>query len=255
LKVFSNYAQYYDLLNQGKDYKRETEYIISLLKKYSPNSKILLDLGCGTGIHDIHFAENGYDIIGIDQSETMINIANERLRSQSKLSNSIKFLVGDIRDIKIDKRFDSTISLFHVMSYQNTDNDLDKSFQTVSNHLKQGGLFIFDCWYGPAVLSDEPYKRTKTFENNEIFVKRTSTPTLHLHNNSVDVRFDIEITDKTTNDKEQVEELHKMRYLFEPEIESFLTKNRLELLQTESWLEGEEPSTESWYVTFICKKL
>ena len=62
MKVFSDYAQYYDLINQQKDYKQEVDYIISILNKFGPNAKHLLELGCGTGLHAINLAEKGYHV-------------------------------------------------------------------------------------------------------------------------------------------------------------------------------------------------
>ena len=87
MKVFSNYAQYYDLLNQQKDYKKEVDYIISLIDKYTPETKNILDLGSGTGLHAIHLAKKGYNIHGVDQSQDMVSIANERLNSDSISKN------------------------------------------------------------------------------------------------------------------------------------------------------------------------
>ena len=81
MKIFSDYAQYYDLLNQQKDYKQEVAYITSLINKYTPKANSLLDLGCGTGLHAIHFAEEGYFVSGIDQSQDMINVARDRLKT------------------------------------------------------------------------------------------------------------------------------------------------------------------------------
>jgi len=79
LKVFSDYAQYYDLLNQQKDYMKVVDYIISLINKFFPYSKYILELGCGTGSHAIHIADKGFQITGIDQSQDMIYIAKERI--------------------------------------------------------------------------------------------------------------------------------------------------------------------------------
>jgi len=255
LKVFSNYAQYYDLLNKEKEYNSEVKYILSLLKQFSLDAKSILDLGCGTGLHAINFAKNGYNIHGIDQSHEMITIAKKRLLEQSHPNESINFSVGDIRNVSLDKKFDTVISLFHVMSYQTTNDDLISTLRTVDNHLNSGGLFIFDCWYGPAVLTDKPYQRKKIFENDEMLVKRTSNPVMYPSKNIVDINFDIEINNKISGEKDNIKELHKMRYLFEPEMDILLKDHGFEILKTEEWLTRKIPSNNSWYVTFICKKI
>lgn len=73
--------------------------------------------------------------------------------------------------------------------------------------------------------------------------------------NIVDVNFDITITTKSDGKSNNISELHKMRYLFEPEVELLLNNNGFELIKIEEWLTGELPSNNSWYVTFNCKKL
>ena len=254
MKVFSNYALYYDLLNQGKDYKQEVEYISSLIKKYAPGTKNILDMGCGTGRHAIHFAEKGYQVRGIDQSDEMIELAIEHLSNKPELEKLINYSVGDVRTFKIDRTFETAVSLFHVMSYQNTNVDINNTLKNVSQHLRSNSIYIFDCWYGPAVLSDKPYVRTKKFENDEFIIKRTAHPELHPSKNIVDVNFDLKITNKITGKSSEFNELHKMRYLFEPEMELMLDNNGFDLLETEEWLTGKNPDFDSWYVTFICKK-
>ena len=256
MKAFSNYAQYYDLLNQQKDYLQEVDYIISLINKFAPKSKYILELGCGTGSHAIHLADKGFQITGIDQSQDMINIAKERIKTLPKsISNLIIFNIGDIRNYSINESYDIVLSLFHVISYQVTNRDLSQSFNTVSKHLKPGGIFIFDCWYGPAVISEKPYKRNKKFEDNEIIINRKAIPLIHPAKNQVEVNFDIKITDKQTRKSKYVKEVHKMRYMFNPEIELLLKLNDLKLLRTEEWLTGNDPDFDSWYVTFICERI
>lgn len=256
MKTFSNYARYYDLLNQQKNYKKEIDYIISLLNKFAPNANNILELGCGTGLHAINLAKKGYHITGVDQSQYMINIAQERIKTlPNSISNLLNFNIGDIRNYSNNNSFDVALSLFHVVSYQISNSDLNQSFDTVSKHIKPGGIFIFDCWYGPAVISDKPYKRDKKFEDEKIIINRQAMPFCHPVKNQVDVHFDIKITNKQTGESENINEIHKMRYLFNPEIEIFLKINNLKLLHSEEWLTGNKPSFDSWYVTFICKRI
>lgn len=255
MSIFSNYAKYYDLLNQGKDYSKEVDYIDSIIKQYKPSSKSILDLGCGTGMHAIHFAQRGYNVHGIDQSKDMISIANNQSKSKPEYSDNLEFSVGDMRNYSTGKSYDVVLALFHVMSYQVTDDDLENSISNVAKHIFSGSLFIFDCWYGPAVLSDKPYKRTKTFEDEDLLVERTSIPEIHLSKNLVDVNFEISILDKKSKEKHSFSELHKMRYLFKPEMKQLLSKYSFEIVKSEEWITGRNPDNDTWYVTFICRKL
>ncbi|OQY98985.1 MAG: hypothetical protein B6D35_10685 [Candidatus Brocadia sp. UTAMX2] len=163
--VFGDYAKYYNLLYKDKDYQTEVHYIENLIKKYAKNKvETILDIGCGTGNHDVLFAKRGYEIYGIDTSEEMINIAKSRIHN---LQN-INFSVGNSESFTLDKKFDVVVSLFHVMSYQIKNESLYGSLKNAYHHLKADGLFIFDFWYGPAVLTDRPSVRLKELEDASI---------------------------------------------------------------------------------------
>ena len=135
------------------------------------------------------------------------------------------------------------------------DIDILKMFKTVSDHLNKDGIFIFDCWYGPAVLSNEPEKRVKELENDSLKIKRFATPIHDFNKNQVDVKYDIYLEDKLSGKEFSFNELHKMRYLFKPDVELFLKQCGLELIKDEEWLTGRKLSKDSWGACFICRKL
>ncbi|MEO8446823.1 MAG: class I SAM-dependent methyltransferase, partial [bacterium] len=125
-KVFGAYAKYYDLLYKDKNYNKEAAYIERIIKKFNPECKSILNLGCGTGKHDFIFADKGFDVTGIDLSKEMVQYANDSLLNRQS-AGRLKFLQGDIREISVNRKFDAVIALFHVMSYQNTNDDILKT--------------------------------------------------------------------------------------------------------------------------------
>lgn len=246
MSVFGNYSKYYNMLYKDKEYSREVEYISNLIKRYNPDSKTILDLGCGTGRHDKLLAKCGYSVCGIDISEKMLEEAN-KLAEKDKLS----FFKGDIRNLRLDKQFDVVISLFHVISYQTTNEDLRNTFETASKHLRNGGLFIFDCWYGPAVLNERPSVRVKRLEDENTKLLRIAEPVMYPNENLVEVNYEILVEDKQVGNYEILNETHTMRYLFKPEIESFMESADFRVEKCEEWLSGNEPGFDTWGVTFI----
>jgi len=250
-KVFGSYSKYYNLLYKDKNYRAEVEYINSLIKDYSDDSKSILDLGCGTGKHDFILAEKGYGITGIDLSEDMIGIANNN-KLESKYN--INFRVADIRNYKSAHKYDSVISLFHVASYQTSNQDIIEYFTTAYNHLNDNGIFIFDFWYGPAVLSDRPYNRVKNLEDKDILIERITTPIIHPNANIVDVNFEVFIEDKKTKTITEFSEIHSMRYFFYPELEYMLTQVGFSVLDSYKWMTRSPLNFDSWYGIIIAKK-
>ena len=251
---FRRYANYYDLLYKEKDYFSESEYIHKLIQSYSRNSKTVLELGCGTGKHAFHLAQKGYTLHCVDLSQEMLAIAKKELKSNYPgLTSQISFEHCDIKALNPKKKFDVIISLFHVVSYLTSDVDIRKTFSNVSSMLEPGGIFIFDCWYGPAVLSLKPEEREKIFEDDKLIIKRKTIPVHKPDDNIIDVNFYIEVTNKKSGENDSFNELHPMRYLFTPEITEFLLESRLGLIAHEEWLTGNKLDTDTWNACYIAR--
>jgi len=208
-------------------------------------------MGCGTGKHAELFCDKGYKVHGIDLSVDMLKIAEtRRIGKEDKLS----FSHSNIYELNLDQKFDVVVSLFHVMSYQNSNEELIKAFEVAKNHLNNDGVFIFDFWYGPAVLSDKPVTRIKRLEDERIKVTRLAEPVLHAGKNIVDVNYDVFIEDKVSKEVVEKKELHKMRYFFDTELEMVCEKVGLTSVNKFEWMSNKNPDFNSWNVVWIVKK-
>lgn len=248
MKVFDEYAEYYDLLYRDKDYDAESNYIHSVIEKLNAPGDRLLDLGSGTGRHGQCFRRLGYQVHGIERSEGMLE-ASKKLEDEG-----LQFSQGDIRELPADLRADVAVSLFHVISYQVSNVDLARVFSGVSHVLSDGGCFLFDAWYGPAVLTDRPAIRERSMESDSVAVKRTSYPTLITEQNRVDFRFEVKVTDRSTEKVYPISESHSMRYLFVPEVEYLLNQAGLKLLEVKRWMSHDTIESDDWYALFIAQK-
>jgi SAM-dependent methyltransferase len=244
MSVFGAYSRYYDLLYRDKDYASEAAYVHELIAKHRPGAKTVLDLGCGTGRHAGLLAERGYSLTGVDLSEEMLAVARQAQPTGS-------FFQGDVRSVRLGRTFDVVLSLFHVMSYQTTNADLLAALSTMREHLAPGGLFVFDCWYGPAVLTDRPQTRIKRLEDAAISVTRLAEPVLHPNDNLVDVNYQVFIRDKQTSVVEELRETHTMRYLFAPEVKLLLDSSGLRLTRLCEFMSEREPGFSSWNAVFV----
>jgi len=253
MSVFGAYSRYYNLLYRDKDYAGEARYVGSLIRKHLPDAMSILDLGCGTGRHDLLLAGMGYEVTGVDRSEEMLAIATAQRTSHNGHPSTLNFVNGDIRTVRLGTSFDVVISLFHVLSYQITNDDLETAFATARAHLKPGGIFIFDCWYGPAVLTDRPVVRVKRLEDETTSVVRIAKPVLYPNENLVDVNYQVFVKDRTTGVVEDLRETHRMRYLFLPELEQFMAMNNLCMVEHAEWMTGKEPGLDTWGVCFVAR--
>ena len=238
--VFLDYSKYYDLLYKDKDYKSEVDFIVGLIRKYHPTAKTILNLGCGTGQHDLFLANLGYEVTGVDFSKEMLTIAEKK-------NPTCDYFFGDARYFKVDKKFDVIISLFHVLSYQTTNNEVQSFLNTIYQQLEDDGVAIFDYWYGPAVLNLRPEKRTKNFESNELSISRHALTDMDYVANVATVNFNINVHDKLSDTFIEMNEKHPMRYFFSPELELFFMQNKFKQLAHHQWLKTlAPPSEDSW---------
>jgi len=204
------YAADYDYLYQDKNYEKECDFIEQIFKKYSIEAKTILDLGCRTGGHALILARRGYHVVGVDRSKEMLDIAK---RKAHETNLTIEFIEDDVTNLKLQKKFDAVISMFAGMSYQTSNSALSKVCKVAREHLKYGGLFLFNCWHGPAVLIEKPGVRVKEVNLNEKEkMVRFTEPILDILNHTVETRFKVWKI-KNGHLLEETNESHLMRLL------------------------------------------
>ena len=250
MEVFRDYAYYYNTFYQDKDYEAEALQVDCILKKYGKDIFKIINYGCGTGRHDIELSNLGYKCTGIDVSSSMIELAKQ---NASVANKDIKFEVADIRNYETQQKFDGVISLFHVTSYQVKNQDVLNAFHSARKALEIGGVFLFDVWYGPGVLSDKPKVRVKKTEDERNKLTRIARPIMHDKENVVDVHYEIFIIDKESGKAKVINEVHNMRYFFEPELEFLLKEAGFELIDNIDCQTLGETSYDSWTSYFIAK--
>lgn len=252
--VFNAYAEYYDLLYKNKEYAVEAEYVATLLKRHRNGVVRILELGCGTGAHAELLARIGFEVHGVDFSREMLAKAEARKASlPPEVAARLTFSHGDARSVRTGGTYDAVISLFHVMSYQTTNTDIKSTFETAATHLAKGGIFLFDFWYGPAVLLQKPEVRVKRLIDAKIVVTRIAEPVMHLNDNVVVVNYAMFIEDKASKAVHLVSESHRMRYLFLPELVE-LSAPKFKELASHAWLSDADPCRDSWAVVQVLER-
>ena len=248
MEVFKDYAYYYNAFYRDKDYRAEAQQVDMLLKKYGKNISKILNYGCGTGRHDLELSGLGYQCTGIDMSALMIEIAR---KNAEEAGTDIDFSVANIRKYEPQGKYDAVISLFHVMSYQNSNQDIMEAFCAARRALEPGGIFLFDVWYGPGVLSDRPTVRVKEIEDAQNKLVRIARPVMHDKENVVDVCYEVLVIDKATGNTKAISEVHNMRYFFRPELDFYLRETGFELLENLDCRTLGETDYNSWTSYFV----
>ena len=141
MEMYEDFALVYDRFMDETPYEEWCQFVVGRLKQDQITDGILLDLGCGTGSMTELLAKQGYDMIGVDLSDSMLDIAMEK-RAQS--GHNILYLQQDMREFELYGTVRAVICLCDSLNYLLEENDLLTTFKLVNNYLDPNGLFIFD---------------------------------------------------------------------------------------------------------------
>ncbi len=137
--IYTSFAGVYDKLMEDVPYEKWAEFITSKYEATGLISKIVCDLGCGTGRLTTLLAEKGYDMIGIDVSPDMLDVARNR-----KSRSEILYLCQDMREFELFGTVGMIVSACDCINYITDRRELKKVFRLANNYLEKSGLFIFD---------------------------------------------------------------------------------------------------------------
>lgn len=141
LEAYSSFARVYDLFMDNVPYEEWSEYIRSILQEYGISDGLLLDLGCGTGKMTRLLAKAGYDMIGVDNSADMLEIAREE---EYENTEQILYLLQDMRSFELYGTVRAIVSICDSVNYILDEDDLREVFRLANNYLDPAGIFIFD---------------------------------------------------------------------------------------------------------------
>lgn len=255
MDVFADYSAYYDLLYADKDTALETNYTLELVRSCNGQPpKNILEVGCGTGRYSLEFARRGIRVEGIDLSAEMIAVAKANLEQMSTEKNRPRLQVADARSYRSSEEVDAVMALFHVLSYQTKDKDVDRFLESAFANLNAGGVFVFDFWYGPAVLWNRPSVRVREVRNDSLRITRVASPDVKDAANVVDVNYSIFVEDRRTGAIGRLNETHSMRYFDLKELEGWLQRVGFVNIRFEEWLTGAPPATSTWGVCGVARK-
>ena len=141
MDAYTSFARVYDMFIDNVPYEEWCDYITGLLKEYGISNGLVLDLGCGTGSMTELLAARGFDMIGVDCSEDMLEIALEKRMASGR---DILYLQQDMRDLELYGTVRAVVCLCDSINYLLDVQDLETVFRLVNNYLDPGGIFIFD---------------------------------------------------------------------------------------------------------------
>ncbi len=141
MEAYTSFASVYDTFMDNVPYEEWGGYIHSLLCRYGVKDGLVLDLGCGTGTMTEILAGYGYDMIGVDNSGDMLELAMEKRFASG---HDILYLLQDMREFELYGTVRAVVSVCDSVNYITEPEELAEVFRLVNNYLDPGGIFLFD---------------------------------------------------------------------------------------------------------------
>ncbi len=146
---YGQFARYYDFIYHDiVNYEGDVDFLEAVFRRWMPEKlQRILDLGCGTGNHDLPLARRGYEVTGLDLSATQLAVARKKAR-RARLR--VHFVRGDMRSFDMDRTFDAAVCMFGAFGYLLKPLDVARCLRRVRAHLRPDGLFVFEFWQSSA---------------------------------------------------------------------------------------------------------
>jgi SAM-dependent methyltransferase len=224
---------------------------LAFYKQWLPKNKdaTILELCCGTGRLTIPIAKDGYNISGVDFTASMLKQAKEKA---SKEGVAIEFIEADIRTLDLSVKYDLIFIPFNSIHHLYKDEDLFKALKVVKNHLKEGGLFLLDCFNPNMQLIVDGEKEPKkiaaytTKDGREVVIKQLMRYEIKTQMNRIAWHYYINgVFDSIQN--------LDMRLFFPKELDSHLEENGFKINHKFGGFEKEAFNDASEKQIFVCQ--
>ncbi len=245
--MYQGFAEVYDRLTGDIAYDRWADYLESAFLKFGSKPHLVLELGCGTGNLTLELAKRGYEMIGLDSSADMLDVASNKAKRKGL---DILFIHQDMREFELFGTVDAVICMLDSINYVTKKRDLEQVFRLVHNYLNPGGLFIFDV--------NSPYKLSRVL-GNETFFEMDDEITW-IWNNTYDARRRQCIFDLTFFIRQEeglyrkVVETHVEKAYSTDELVHALTKAGLRFLDAFGELTFEKPDLRENRIFYVSSK-
>ncbi|MBQ5431309.1 MAG: class I SAM-dependent methyltransferase [Lachnospiraceae bacterium] len=268
---YTSFARVYDLFMDQIPYDRWCEQIEPIIASYleKKQQKIVLDLGCGTGQMTRRLFEKGYEMIGVDLSSEMLDIAREEemirmSKEGASMEEGILYLQQDMRDLELYGTVQAAVSVCDSMNYLTSKEDLLTTLKLVDNYLDPEGIFLFDLKtvylyeqvLGRNTFTDQRDTGSVIWENNY-----DPTTKINYYDLTMFVREDLLFDLSSEEDGEEEElafyrfkEEHAQRAYTIEEVEELVQQAGMRLIRVWDSDSGKDLKTDSQRAVFLCQE-
>ncbi|MCR5345976.1 MAG: methyltransferase domain-containing protein [Lachnospiraceae bacterium] len=246
MEAYTGFSEVYDTFMDNVPYTKWGEYIIDILKEYGITNGILCEIGCGTGKMTKLLSDRGYDMIGIDSSADMLDIAHDKRGNDGK----ILYLNQDMKEMELYGTVRAFISCCDSVNYLLSGEELLTTFKLVNNYLDPKGLFIFDM--------NTMYKYKELLAENVFAENRDDASFIWENFYDEDEKineYDLTLFVKEDELYRKYEEVHYQKAYDIEEVEELIEKSGLKLLAVYDAYTRDKVRKDSERVIFIAQEI
>ena len=246
MSSYQTFAYLYDELTQNVEYEKRCDYILSFFEKNGIKSGTVLDLACGTGSMSIPFMKKGYNIIGLDYSEEMLEIASNRL---SEVGNNFSLLKAKMQEFELSEKVCACVCCLDSINHLNNIDDVQATFKNVYDSLNNNGLFVFDVntvYKHNEVLADNTF----VFDEDDYYLVWDNEA---VNDRTVRILLDMFLFNGENYDRFS-EEFEETAYSVE-ELSTWLKNSGFVNIKVYDELSYDDPKNDSERLYFVCKKV
>ena len=245
---YEQFAYLYDELMKDAPYDQWVSFVKDILAKYDVEVTRLLDLACGTGELSVRLAKQGFEVTGIDLSEDMLSVAQEKAQASGV---KIPFFQQNMANLEGQGQFDAIGIFCDSLNYLQTEEEVKSTFSNVHQHLQDNGIFIFDV--------HSVYKVTEVFINQTFALNEDDIS--YIWNsfpgdnpNSVEHELSFFVLDERTGKYDRIDELHFQRTYPIEQYSDWLDAAGFQLLEISADFKHQDPTEQSERIFFAAKK-
>ncbi|MBH0168692.1 class I SAM-dependent DNA methyltransferase [Fictibacillus sp. 18YEL24] len=243
---YQRFAYLYDELMEDAPYDEWLNFVKTSASNHLEDGKRFLDVGCGTGSMTVLLAKEGFEVTGVDLSSDMLMVAKEKAELEKV---NLSLFQQDMRELEGLGIYDCVTILCDSLNYILTEKDVKRTFLSAGNHLKTGGLLLFDVH--------------SLHKINEIFIGQTFGSNDEklsyiwqcyqgeLENS---VEHDLSFFMQNGERYERYDELHTQRTFSVEDYCNWLRECGFEHLNVSADFKGIEPTEESERILFVARK-
>ncbi|MGI6168203.1 MAG: class I SAM-dependent DNA methyltransferase [Christensenellales bacterium] len=244
---YSELAFVYDQLADDYDYTAWADFYRTAFERWGKMGKLrILDAACGTGNMTLALAALGHDVVGVDVSNEMLQIAAAKLRAHGY---KVPLARMDIRELRLHRPVDAVVCACDGVNYLTSLEDVSRFFAGAAELLTAGGLLVFDI--------STPYKLERM---QDTLYSEEREDVVYIWRNCFDeksrrLHMDVTLFVREGRLFRRAEELHVQRAHREEELEPLLEGSGFRVLAKSGGFDFERPAAQDLRLHIICEKI